>query len=148
MTRVAIGLSGLLAIGYGAFLLVGGGLSDAVNVGVWLAGGVVVHDGFLVPATLVAGLLVARVVPASWRATVAAAGIVLGSVTLVAVPVLGRFGARADNSTLLDRHYLVGWLVLAGLVVSVAVAGRLLAGRVWHARSAAGGRRDGTGPRG
>jgi hypothetical protein len=50
--------------------------------------------------------------------------VVLGSVTLLAVPVLGRFGARDDNPTLLDRHYGTGWLVVAGLVVlAVAVAG-------------------------
>jgi hypothetical protein len=50
---------------------------------------------------------------------------VLGTVTVVAVPLLGRFGARADNPTLLDRNYLLGWLVLATLtvvVVGVAVA--------------------------
>lgn len=148
MTRVAIGLGGLLAIGYGAVLLLGRGLSDTLAAGVWLAGGVVVHDGVLVPVTLGLGLLLGRVVPVSWRAPAAAAGIVLGSVTVAAVPVLGRFGARVDNDTLLDRDYLAGWLVLAGLVVAGAVVGRLVGGRVWHARSAAGGRRDGTGPRG
>ena len=34
--------------------------------------------------------------------------VVLGSVTLLAMPVLGRFGARPDNPTLLDRDYSVG----------------------------------------
>ena len=49
--------------------------------------------------------------------------VVLGTVTLLAVPVLGRFGARPDNPTLLDRDYTAGWLVLAGLtLVAVVVA--------------------------
>ncbi len=34
--------------------------------------------------------------------------VVLGSVTLLAVPVLGRFGERSDNPTLLDRNYTAG----------------------------------------
>ena len=42
------------------------------------------------------------------RAPAVAGLVVLGSVTLLAIPVLGRFGARADNPTLLDRHYGVG----------------------------------------
>ena len=47
----------------------------------------------------------------------------LGSVTLLAVPVLGRFGARPDNPTLLDRDYALGWVVLAVLTIAgVAVA--------------------------
>jgi hypothetical protein len=36
---------------------------------------------------------------------------------VVAIPVLGRFGARPDNPTLLDRPYLTGWLVVAGLTL-------------------------------
>ena len=49
---------------------------------------------------------------------------VLGAVTLLAVPVLGRFGAQPDNPTLLDRAYGPGWLVLAGLTVLLAVVRR------------------------
>ena len=61
--------------------------------------------------------------------------VVLASVTLVAVPALGRFGARPDNPTLLDRRYLAGWLVVAGLVaVGVVVA--------TFVRSRRGARRD------
>ena len=53
--------------------------------------------------------------PRAARAPAVVGFVVLGSVTLLAVPVLGRFGARPDNATLLDRHYLVAWLVLAAL---------------------------------
>ena len=41
---------------------------------------------------------------------------ILVPVTLVGVPELGRFGARADNPTLLDRPYWLGWSVLVTLV--------------------------------
>ena len=78
------------------------------------------HDFVLVPLTLLLGLALIRLLPANLRAPVAGGLVVLGSVTLLAVPVLGRFGARADNPTLLDRDYAAGWLVVAG----VTIAGR------------------------
>ena len=43
--------------------------------------------------------------------------------------MLGRFGARPDNPTLLDRDYLVGWLVLAGVVLLVTVVASLVRSR-------------------
>ena len=49
--------------------------------------------------------------PRAARAPAVVGFVVLGSVTLLAVPVLGRFGARPDNATLLDRDYVVGWVV-------------------------------------
>jgi hypothetical protein len=47
--------------------------------------------------------------------------------------VLGRFGALDDNPTLLDRPYLVTWLVgCAVTVLLVAVAGAVLRQRGVH----------------
>jgi hypothetical protein len=43
--------------------------------------------------------------------------VLLGAITVVAVPFLGRFGALPDNPTLLDRDYTTGYAVLVGLVV-------------------------------
>ncbi len=57
------------------------------------------------------------------RGPVAVGLVVLGTVSLATLPMLGRFGARSDNDTLLDRNYLGGWLVLLSLVViGVALA--------------------------
>jgi hypothetical protein len=36
------------------------------------------------------------------------------------VPVLGRFGAKADNPTLLDRPYWLGYAVVVTVVVALA----------------------------
>jgi hypothetical protein len=76
---------------------------------------------------------------AAWLA-VAVGATVLATTTLLAVPVLGRFGARVDNPTLLDRNYVVGWLVLAMLIAVGVVVGTL-----WRSRRLAEG--DGRGPR-
>ncbi|GAB3655611.1 hypothetical protein GCM10027596_08820 [Nocardioides korecus] len=111
---VLMGLFGVLRL----FRLDASGLLDAL---VWMVGGALVHDVVLAPLTLLAAWLLRRVVPDSWWARVAAALVVVATVTVTAVPVLGRFGARPDNTTLLDRPYWVGWLVLVVLVAVVTL---------------------------
>ena len=78
------------------------------------------------------------------RAAAAGGLLVLATVTLAAVPVLGRFGAKPDNPTLLDRPYLTGWLLIAGLVV----LGTVLAGWWGTRRGPQPTRSTGRGPRG
>ena len=122
-----VGLGGLAGL-YGAYLLLSRQDTDGnLAVATWLVGGVVLHDFVLVPVVLLLLAVGARLVPGTARRAVAAGLVVLGSVTLLAVPVLGRFGARPDNPTLLDRSYGLGWLVLAGLV-ALAVATATLVG--------------------
>lgn len=135
MTRWLLGGVGAAATAYGAVLLLGTGVANTVAAGVWLAGGVILHDALLAPATLAVGLLLARVVPSSWRGTVTAVLVVVGTITVLAIPVLGRFGARPDNPTLLDRHYLAGWFALVVLVLAGAVVVRIARLRAWHART-------------
>jgi hypothetical protein len=121
---------GVLVGAYGAFLLLTRQDADQlVNAGIWLASGVVLHDFVLAP--LVLGLVVvgARIVPVAARVPAASALVVLGAVTLLAVPVLGRFGARPDNPTLLDRDYTAGWLALAGVVLLATVVATLVRSR-------------------
>lgn len=123
MRAALVGLGVLLA-GYGAWLLLTRG-HDLVDVAVWLVAGVLLHDGVLAVLTLVLGTVAVRAAPQPARAPMTVGLVVLGTVTLLAVPVLGRFGARADNPTLLDRDYTAGWLVLVGLT-AIAVMGATL----------------------
>lgn len=135
--RAVLAIAGLAAAAYGVRLLL-----DQADpaVGAWLLGGVLVHDAVLAPLVVGLCLLTARVVPRSWLPAVAGGFVVLGSLTLLAVPVLGRFGARPDNPTLLDRDYVTGWLLLAGLTL-LAVAAGVLATRTGRSRGGAGSRR-------
>lgn len=122
--RWVIGAIGILVGGFGAWLLLSRqDLDQLTSAAVWLVAGVVLHDGVLAIGTLLLAAIALRVIPGAARAPAIVGFVVLGSVTLLAVPVLGRFGARPDNPTLLDRHYLAGWLVLAALtLVAVVVA--------------------------
>ena len=120
-TRLLLGVLGVAVAAYGAWLLLQEDLSDLVDTAVWLAGGVVLHDFLLVPLTLLIGVALIRLLPANLRAPVAGGLVVLGTVTLMAVPVLGGWGANADNPTILDRNYTAGWLVVAGVTMLVVV---------------------------
>lgn len=123
--RVLLGVVGVGLGLWGAWLLLGPDGPDVgvlVSTAIWLGAGVVLHDFLLVPTVLLIGAVATRVLSGSWRAAAAGGLVVLGSVTLLAVPVLGRFGAKPDNPTLLDRAYAPGWLALALVVLAGTVA--------------------------
>jgi hypothetical protein len=126
-TRWSLGLVGVAVGLYGAWLLLSRQSGDQlVSAAAWLVGGVVLHDFVLAPVVLVVVAVVGRLVPQPVRAPAAVLLVVLGSVTLLAVPVLGGFGRRADNASLLDRDYWSGWFVLAGLLVVLVAVGSLV----------------------
>jgi hypothetical protein len=140
--RVLVGSLGLGAAVFGLVELLDLGLGNLADATVWLVGGVVLHDGVLAPVTIAVGALLARAWSRRVPGPVVAGLVVLGTVTVVAVPVLGRFGARSDNPTLLDRDYVLGWLVLATLTVVVSGT----AGAIASARARTKGGDDGAGP--
>jgi hypothetical protein len=149
MIRVATLGAGLLAAAYGALLLLERGVSNLTATLTWLVGGVVLHDAVLAPVTLAVAWMALRLVRPGRLAPWAVALVLLGPLTLLAVPVLGRFGARADNSTLLDRNYWAGWsavvvVVCAGILVVRYAVGRRRPGIRVTAPSVEGGVR---GPR-
>jgi hypothetical protein len=130
VVRVVLGVAGTAAAAYGAWLLRDDSLDTLVGIATWLVSGVLLHDLLLAPLTVVLVVVAARWLPAGWRAPAAAALVVVGSTTLWAVPVLGRFGARPDNPTLLDRNYLAGWALVVGLTLLATLAwARLRSGR-------------------
>jgi hypothetical protein len=110
---------GLVGGGYGLLRLLDLGWDNTRAALVWLVGGVVLHDGVLAPLTMAVALVALRILPRERLAPFVVGIVILIPVTLVAIPELGRFGTRADNPTLLDRHYWLGW---AGLVTLVVVA--------------------------
>jgi hypothetical protein len=128
--RLLLGGLGVVVGAYGAWLLLSTQDRDQlVSAGTWLVAGVVLHDGVLAPLVLLVLALGGRLLPAAYRAPAVVGLVVLGSATLLAVPVLLSYGAQVHNPSLLDRHYVLGWLVLGGLVVAGVVAGGLVRAR-------------------
>jgi len=120
--RGALGVVGVVIGLFGAKLLIDLGGANLFASAKWLVGGVVAHDAVAGPVTIAVAFLAARLVRGKVPAPVVVGFVVLATVTVTAYPVLGRFGARPDNPTLLDRNYTVGWLVLAGVVLVLVVA--------------------------
>lgn len=120
-TRIVLVVLGLGSGLYGAWLLLDLGGENLRATGTWLIGGVVLHDAVLAPATILLAYLAARALGRAIPVPVVVGTVVLASATLIAVPVLGREQARPDNPTLLDRDYLLGWSVLAGLTLLIVV---------------------------
>ena len=113
--RILLAASGVATGAYGLVRLLELGWDNLVATALWLAGGVFLHDAVVAPVTIVVCALAMAVLPRRVRGPAAAGLLVLGSLTLTAIPVLGRFGARADNHTLLDRDYAHGWLLVAAV---------------------------------
>ncbi|NYG56145.1 hypothetical protein [Nocardioides perillae] len=114
--RLALGCVGVALVAYGGWLLAAELLGDraaSTSALLWLAGGALLHDLVLVPATVLVSWLAARVLPGPWRAALAGGLVVLGSTTLVAVPLLVGIGGYEPNTTLLSRDYWQGWWALA-----------------------------------
>jgi hypothetical protein len=130
-TRILVGAAGVALGLYGLVLLLSRqDPGQWLEVAVWLAAGVVVHDAALSGLVIGACLLGSRLLPQPWRAPAAIALVVWGALSVVAVPVLVGGGVRADNPTLLDRPYVATWWVVSAIVVGlVAVAGLVRARR-------------------
>ncbi|MBA2456227.1 MAG: hypothetical protein H0V48_06800 [Nocardioidaceae bacterium] len=124
--RAGFGALGVGALAYGAWLVWGLGSTQWLAVGKWLAGGVIAHDLLFAPVVVLVGVIAARRLPSYARAPVAIAVVVWGSITLFAIPFLGRFGANATNPTLLDRPYRLSWLIGLVVVAAAVVVASLL----------------------
>ncbi len=121
-TRLIIAAVGVIAGSYGLINLLDRGWSDLISIAIWLAGGVIAHDFVLAPLILALVAVTMIVLPRRFRAVGAFALVVIGTVTITAIPVLGRFGALADNPTLLPRNYGAGWLIFVTVVVVACAA--------------------------
>jgi hypothetical protein len=121
--RSVASVAGVLVAAYGVWLLLDLGWANTRSTLVWLIGGVVLHDGVFAPLVIVVALVALRLVPRDRLAPWVVGLVILVPVTLVGIPELGRFGARADNPTLLDRHYWLGWSVMVTLVVVGVIVG-------------------------
>lgn len=133
--RWALGVAGVLAVGFGLRGLLQGGIAtNWPYTAVWLVAGPLISDLVVLPAVAVAGWVVTRAVPATIRPVVRGGLLVAATVTAVAIPVLTGKGDPGNASlTPLDypRNYA---LVLAGIAVVTAA---LAVHRARRARAAA-----------
>jgi len=89
----------------------------------WVAGALILHDALLLPAVLVAGFLLVRLVPATVRAGLQGTLAVCATVALMSVPVVLAKGRAADNPSLLPHDYAKN---LAIVLVAILAGGMLI----------------------
>lgn len=117
---VAFGLHGLLNA-----RLIG-------SVGSWAAylfGGLIVHDALLAPLAVAASVALIYLVPTRIRPAVQGTLIVAGVVALVAIPVVGGWGRKPGNPTLLPRDYTAGLAIAMSVIVVVGLLTAIRAAR-------------------
>ncbi|MEU8900497.1 hypothetical protein AB0C65_31855 [Nocardia sp. NPDC048505] len=118
--RILLVLGGIWLGWYGIDLLLAQNSTDLLSTGRWFLGGIIVHDAVLAPLCAVVAVAARRLLPPRFWPTVAWAAICTLTLTLVALPVLGRSGAVAMNPTVLDRDYPLGFLLAVAVVWLVA----------------------------
>ena len=122
--RLVLGVGGVVVIAYGGVVLL---LTvDVLGVAPWVIGPVIVHDLLVAPVTLASVWVGARYLPIYARTPALFGLVVSGSLTLVALSVIGRRGASADNPSLLNRDYVTGWLVALAVTWGAVLVSSLL----------------------
>jgi hypothetical protein len=119
--RIALGMAGGLLLGFGAFRLVTQlETGDLVALLLWLAAAVLLHDCFIAPITIGAGVALTRVPPRARRYLQGA--LVVGAlITVIALPLIGRQGTQPESKAILLRDYTANLALLLGLSAAVAL---------------------------
>ena len=125
--------AGWAVIGYGIFgVFADAGLTHPRSLALWLAGCLVAHDLVLAPLVFAFGRRLRRAASGALLGLLQVCLFVSGVLVLVSIPVLGRFGERPDNPTLMPRNYALGIIVALGVVwVATSLVVAVIA---WHRR--------------
>jgi hypothetical protein len=127
-------------VGWGVIVFgVAGALVDSRfthprSMAIWIVGCLIAHDFVLAPFVFAAGKALRRVASGSDRRLLQTCFVLYGVLFAVSIPVLGRFGQRPDNLTLLPRDYGVGLIVALSSVWIVTTTVFLLI--AWRRRRA------------
>lgn len=108
------------------------------SAGVWLVGGVIVHDGILAPLAVGFGVALARVTPAYARKPVTVGLILWCTVTIAVANVLSGKGGKPDNDTILNRPYVATWLILTVVMFAAIFAHAVISRTRTKAQTATG----------
>jgi hypothetical protein len=100
---------------------------------IWVVGSLAVHDLVIAPLVFLTGGALHRIVPSMMRGAVQTATILSALFVALSIPIVGAFGARPDNPTLLPRNAAVGLLLCLGTVWAFAATVGVVAWRR-HAR--------------
>ncbi|MFE6864145.1 hypothetical protein [Nocardia sp. NPDC057668] len=121
LARALLILLGVALAWYGIALLLRMNPADLKSIALWFAGGILLHDAVFAPAAAALGLAGRRLLPTSAWGPLACGALCTVTLALIAVPVLGRAHAIADNPTILDRAYPLGLAVALAVIWSAVL---------------------------
>ncbi|WP_426566220.1 hypothetical protein ACPPVT_06615 [Angustibacter sp. McL0619] len=131
--RMVLGALGIGAMGWAAWLVLSGGVvTPPVPMATWLAAVLIAHDLVLAPIVVALGWLVARIVPAKARSSVAVAFLVCGSVVLMSAPLwLGQLLGQlpTGNPSVDPLDYRRNVLLVTAVLCLVVVLGAFVRSR-------------------
>jgi len=134
-TRTLLGGVGVAALGYGVWLIARWPThTKPIRLATWLLGALVLHDGILVPATLIVGAVVTLTVRSRARRYLQGFLIVAAVVTVVTVPLVIREGMAQPGQALLTQDYRSHLMWVLAAVGGVCLLAYLI--RVARDRSA------------
>jgi hypothetical protein len=116
LTRTLLGGVGVAALGYGGWLIARWPThTKPISLAIWLLGALILHDGILVPATLIVGAVLTLTVRDRARRYMQGFLIVAAVVTVVTVPLVIRQGMAQPGQALLTQDYLshLVWVLAA-----------------------------------
>lgn len=117
--RIALGALALSSIGYGLSLLFAKPkVNRPFEVIKWAIASDIVVDGLLIPASIVVGFVLTKVVPGRARRFVQGGLIAAVGVTLVALPLIHRRGQAQSGQALLLQNYELNLFILLGVIAA------------------------------
>jgi hypothetical protein len=118
--RLLIATVGLAGMGYGLWLILRFQvISKPFKLIEWLIGAVVLHDGVLVPSTLLVGAVLTKTIPPRARRYIQGALISSGLVTIVALVLIYREGDQAASLALLRQNYAAHLVLVVAIIVGI-----------------------------
>lgn len=127
-TRATIIGVGVLALGWGLWLMTHQSFSDLLSAGAWFVIPAVLSDLLLLPIVAVVGAVLTRYLQPWVRLPAQVALAMIGGLTFIALPFLTGLGKQPDNPSLLNRNYPLG-LAAYILVILIGAGGWALARR-------------------
>ena len=103
-------------------LVTTGGFGHVVDVGIWVVGLDLVHDLAFAPIATLVALVAVALLPRRLRAPILAGLGASAVVLLLAWPLLGGYGRRRDNPTILPRNYTTSVLIVLAVIWTIAGA--------------------------
>ena len=120
-TRLALGSLGAALIVFGAFrILQNSDRTNPMGLARWLIGAVVIHDGIVVPSTMVIGFAITHLFRPRLRRYVQGALVAAALVTVIAIPLIDRRGSQPAVKALERQNYGLHLGILVAILFAVA----------------------------